>query len=84
MKGLKKKVLCRITAILMVVCATLGAFPLSAMAKDATNVKVGFYFCDGYHEITDEGTRTGCGVDLLYHFRRNLNHTYTFVDFAGD
>ena len=69
-------------ALLMLFC--LCAAPLCARAADydITNLRVGYFAFDGYHNITEDGTRSGYGYDLLQLMARyeQLEYTYCAYD----
>jgi len=67
-----------LAALLMLLC--LCAAPLCARAADhdMTNLRVGYFAFDGYHNIAEDGTRSGYGYDLLQLMARYADIEYTY------
>lgn len=46
-----------------------------------TNIKVGFFAFEGYHEIDENGHRSGYGYDVLQMIARYADITYSYVGY---
>ncbi len=78
MRSIRSKLNRFLAALLMLLC--LCAAPLCARAADydMTNLRVGYFAFDGYHNIAEDGTRSGYGYDLLQLMARYADIEYTY------
>jgi signal transduction histidine kinase/ABC-type amino acid transport substrate-binding protein len=62
-----------------------AAVPLNASAADGDSapetVTVGFYALDGYHEMSDNGTRSGYGYDFFHTAEKYVNLNFEYVGY---
>lgn len=67
--------------LLVLICLLLS--PLHALAADyaMTNLRVGFFAFEGYHNIAADGSRSGYGYDLLQLMARYENMEYTYLGY---
>ena len=78
MRSIRSKQNRLLAALLILFC--LCAEPLCARAadNDMTNLRVGYFAFDGYHNIAEDGTRSGYGYDLLQLMARYADIEYTY------
>jgi signal transduction histidine kinase/CheY-like chemotaxis protein len=78
---IKKSILflCTIT-ILLTALAPMSIFAAEDSAAPQT-VKVGFFAFDGYHEIDEEGVKSGYGYDFLQLTQKYVNLNYEYVGY---
>ena len=67
----------------ILVCAICLMIPVGAYATESESktLRAGFYYCEGYHEIGQDGTYTGYGYDLLQLIARYENVKYEYVGY---
>lgn len=67
--------------LLILICLLLS--PLHALAADyaMTNLRVGFFAFEGYHNLAADGSRSGYGYDLLQLMARYENMEYTYLGY---
>lgn len=61
--------------------ADVPAPNVSHLHDDIVNLRVGFFAFDGYHQIDEDGTRSGFGYDLLQLMARYAQLEYTYVGY---
>jgi signal transduction histidine kinase/ABC-type amino acid transport substrate-binding protein/ActR/RegA family two-component response regulator len=81
----KKK---RMTALSLMLCLVVGLTTLTSVtmaAEESTSlprtVKVGFFAFDGYHEIDENGRKSGYGYDFLQLTQKYVNLNYEYVGY---
>lgn len=69
--------------ILMIVAVVCLLLPMAANATETKPkiLRVGFYYCEGYHEISQEGVYSGYGYELLQLIGRYENVKYEYVGY---
>ncbi len=67
-------------------CNIVPTAALNVKEDDVKTVRVGFFHFDGYHDISDEGIRSGYGYQFLRLLSRytNLNFEYVGYDKSWD
>lgn len=83
MKNLSEKMKKICSLILCVGLLFSYMLPIQAFAveKNPETIKVGFFAFDGYHEVDENGTRSGYGYDFLSLLRRYANINYEYVGY---
>lgn len=74
----------RLLAAVLAVFFAASFFSAHIYAKEEDSrqvLKVGFYACDGYHMINENGVRSGYGYDFLRLAARYLDVTYEYVGY---
>ena len=71
----------RIGIILLAVFCLLQPLQARATEPDIKTLRAGFYYCEGYHEISEAGERSGYGYELLQLIGRYKNVKYEYVGY---
>ncbi len=74
------------TLIILLVVGLLFQYPLQVFAEEASEnppkeIKVGYFSFDGYHDMDDQGNKSGYGYEVLQLLKRYENWKYEYVGF---
>lgn len=67
--------------VLMLFCTISPMNAVAAKGDDVETVRVGFFHFDGYHDISDEGVRSGYGYEFLRLLSRYTNLNFEYVGY---
>lgn len=76
-----KEVMKQVLMIAFAVLCLLVPSVATAMSPENKTLRAGFYYCEGYHEINEDGERTGYGYELLQLIARYKNINYEYVGY---
>ena len=68
----------KILLVLVILCLVVSCFPARAAEHEKNTLRVGYWAFDGYHNLDQNGVRSGYGYELLQLMSRysNINFTY--------
>jgi signal transduction histidine kinase/ABC-type amino acid transport substrate-binding protein/ActR/RegA family two-component response regulator len=83
---MKMKIRVRIFSLLLgMVVAVSTVMPINAVAAETKSepetVRVGFFELDGYHEMDEDGKRSGYGYDFFHLTQKYVNLNYEYVGY---
>ena len=71
----------RMIATFLVMISLLLPMSVHAINPETKTLRAGFYYCEGYHEMDEEGKRTGYGYEILQLIARYKNVNYEYVGY---
>lgn len=74
------KWLCMLLSLLMLLCTVCPAF---AAGQEIPLLRVGYFAFDGYHNMDQDGTRSGYGYELLHLIARYTNVRYNYLGYEN-
>ncbi|MEG1584511.1 MAG: transporter substrate-binding domain-containing protein, partial [Anaerovorax sp.] len=75
-----KKVISMIVACTVFLSMTpIISYAADQRADQCRTVKVGFFDFDGYHEVSENGEKSGCGYEYLQELKKYANWRYEYV-----
>ncbi len=75
-----------VLTVAMIVCNTVSIMAYAVEGNEVEVIRVGFFHFDGYHDISDEGVKSGYGYQFLRLLSRyaDLNFEYVGYDKSWD
>lgn len=80
MKKFGKSALC-IASCVIILSQPFAAYSASGEVNSPKVLKAGFFEFDGYHEMNENGVKSGYGYDVLQHLASYGNWTYDYVGY---
>jgi ABC-type amino acid transport substrate-binding protein len=81
---MKKRVGISLFSLLLSLTAALAAIaPIEAAASAPETVRVGFFAMDGYHEMDENGKRSGYGYDFFHLAQKYTNLNFEYVGYEN-
>ena len=73
-----KKNACMVIVFLTVI---LQALPVAGKGKESIDIKVGFFAFEEYHDIDEDGKKSGYGYDILQHLAGYGGFRYEYIGY---
>ena len=70
-----RRLLCAFVALISIMHSGLVSY---AQDQTSLHLKAGYFAFDGYHNLSDEGVRSGYGYDLLQMISRYSNVRFSY------